>query len=66
MEIRFPIGPRFFTKFRKAYTEWNNKIGIGSFAKDGSAFLYAAPSKYSKRRIILVKKKITGRCEVEN
>ncbi len=39
-------------------------MGIGSFVKDDSAFLYVAPSKYSKRRIILVKKKISGRIEV--
>ena len=57
-EINFPIGPRFFTKFAKARTEWNGKMGIGAYIKKGYAFLFISPSRYSKRRIILVKKKI--------
>lgn len=63
--IRFPFGVRAFNRFFKAYAEWNGKLGIGSFVTGDRAFLYVAPSKYSERRIVLVKGKIGGHIEVE-
>lgn len=62
-EIRIPIGPMFFRGFMKAINQDSiykpGKMVMGFITEKGYALIVIKPSRYSKRRIILARRKIT-------